>query len=164
MPIPAPQGPPELGYQFSGPDSLARFVIGFVGWLGGGTFPPPLIAWWIWGWPGALAWSAGILLVVAGLRASIVFTPAETVVTRRWFLVPYWRHRAAQIDDVWFGGDWGLDDGAMGVVVLLAGKEVHLGSASTMHGLYAALYPLRRRPDPPRSRGWPAPLPPPSSA
>src|SRR5262249_8292034 len=83
--------------------------------------------------------------VVIGLRNSIVVTPSLVVITRSWFFIPYWRYTGRAIQDVWYGGDWGLPEGACGVVVKLDGQEVHIGSAKTMHHLYASLYPMRER-------------------
>jgi hypothetical protein len=48
---------------------------------------------------------------------------------------------------VWYGGDWGLEEGASGVVVRLGVRrgEDHIGSAKTMRTQYDALFPLSER-------------------
>ncbi len=85
----------------------------------------------------------GILFVGAlGFRNRVVVTEQSALIEKKWFFIPYRRFTAALIEDVWFVGDWGLPDGAIGVVVEMAGKEIPIGSRKTMHGLYGALYPL----------------------
>jgi hypothetical protein len=110
--------------------------------LGFGALPIPFMIYGCGGWKGTLAVMALFSAIAIGLRSSIVVTEGCTVITRRWFFIPYWRRSAPGIDDVWFGGDWGDEDGAMGVVVEMRGKEIHLGSSKTMRQLHAALFPL----------------------
>ena len=76
------------------------------------------------------------------MRASIGVSPSGVVVTKSWFFVPYWRFKGKSLQDVWFGGDWGEPEGAAGVVVLVDGKEIHIGSRKSMHQLREALLPL----------------------
>jgi hypothetical protein len=128
---------------FSGPDAGARLQAGIL-FLGAGALPLPVLIYPLAGWYGVAVSAVFAVLVVAGLRAEILVSPGEVVITRRWLFVPYRRHRAPGIDDVWYGGDWGEPEGALGVVVRLGRKEVHLGSPGTMHALYRAL--AARRP------------------
>lgn len=125
---------------FSGPDAGARFQAGIL-FLGAGALPLPLpvLIYPLAGWYGVAVSVVVAVLVVAGLRAEILVSPGEIVITRRWLLVPYRRHRAPRIDDVWYGGDWGEPEGALGVVVRLGNKEVHLGSPRAMHALHQTL-------------------------
>lgn len=132
-------------FAFSGPDALARFLVGILV-LGAGMLPLPLLLYPLAGWPGVTAAAVVAVLVVVGLRAEIAVSPREVVITRRWFLVPYRRYRAPRVDDVWYGGDWGEPEGALGVVVRLGKREIHLGSPRTMHALYRALARPRSRP------------------
>lgn len=123
---------------FSGPDAGARLQAGIL-ILGAGALPLPVLIYPLAGWYGVAVSVVVAVLVVAGLRAEILVSPGEVVITRRWLLVPYRRHRAPRIDDVWYGGDWGEPEGALGVVVRLGNKEIHLGSPRTMHALHRTL-------------------------
>lgn len=90
-----------------------------------------------------IAWVLGMGAVIFfGLRSTMVVTESQVTITKKWFFVPYWRWTAAAIDDVWFGGDWGEEDGALGVVVQLGKDEVHIGSTRTMRELHDKLWPL----------------------
>ena len=129
-------------FAFSAQDSLAQFMVWLLV-LGAGTLPLPLIAWWFGGTAAAIASILTALAVLIGLRTSIVVTPSQVVITRRWFFIPYWRYTGPAIEDAWFGGDWGEAEGASGVVVQLNGKEIHIGSRKTMHHLHASLLPMR---------------------
>lgn len=84
-------------------------------------------------------------MLIPGLRSSIPVGDAETVIAKRWFFLPYYWCRGPYIEDVWYGGDWGFEDDAMGVVVKLGGKEVHLGSSDSMRHLHESLRPLSPR-------------------
>ncbi len=127
-------------YTFESADSLAQFGVWIVPVGGGGIVG--LLTFWYGGWWGAFALAAIGLALIVGLRASITVTDTEAVIVKKWYFVPYRTYRAAVIDDVWFGGDWGLEEGAMGVVVKLAGREVHIGTSKNMHQLHDALWPL----------------------
>jgi hypothetical protein len=142
---PAQEQPPL--FSFVGSDSLAQFT----GWLLI-LLPAPVTVPALLHFGGAKAvvlLAAVGLLLLAGLRASIVVTADEAVVTKLWFLVPYRRYRAPAIKDVWYGGDWGEEETASGVVVRLGVRrgedEIHIGSAKTMHALHDALTPLSER-------------------
>lgn len=127
-------------YAFESSDSLVQFSIWMVPVAGAGI--GGLFFFASGGWPGVLA---GLLIgtaLIAGLRASIKVTDTETVIVKKWFFVPYRTYRAAAIEDVWFGGDWGLAEGAIGVVVKLNQQEVHIGTSRNMRGLHDALWPL----------------------
>jgi hypothetical protein len=131
-------------YAFESRDALARFS----GWI------PSLVAGGIGGFlAGRLlsvagAWAGmglGMLVgavLVAGLKASITVTADDVVIVKKCFFVPYKTYRAREIDDVWFGGDWGLEEGAIGVVVQLGTEEVHIGTGRNMRELHDALWPL----------------------
>jgi len=127
-------------FTFTGPDSLSQFMVWIVPILGGGCFlPPPFVVWQAAGVTAAAIYTLAALAIVIGLRNSIVVTPSLVVITRSWFFIPYWRYTGRAIQDVWYGGDWGDPEGACGIVVKLDGQEVHIGSAKTMHHLYASL-------------------------
>lgn len=123
-------------FKFSGPDGLTMLS----GWIWLAIFLVPLFI----GLP-LVAFAtvlAGGAVFVLGLRSAIVVRPGKVSITKKWFFIPYRCYEAEKIDDVWYSGDWGLDDGAIGVVVQLGKKEIHIGSRSTMHGLFDALFPL----------------------
>ena len=129
-------------FEFNGTDSIGRFRVWIVA-ITVGTLPTPF---WFWQFGGVVALGAFVVstvVIVLGLRTAVIATPERVTITRKWFSVPYWSHSANVTDDVWFEGDWGLDDDAMGVVVRLGRKEVCIGSSSTMHYLYESLTPLR---------------------
>ncbi len=134
----------ETTFQFSGRDSQSQFLV-FLIVMGAGALPLPLLISGFGFKDAAISSVVFAVLVTIGLRASIVVSTAGVVITRSWFFVPYRWYTGAEIEDVWFGGDWGLPDGASGLVVKLDGREIHIGSAKTMHSLYEALLPLRRR-------------------
>jgi hypothetical protein len=126
-------------YSFESADSLARFGVWIAPVAGGGIVG--LLSFWYGGWWGALALVSIAIALIVGLRASITVSDSEAVIVKKWFFVPYRTYRAPEIDDVWFGGDWGLEEGAMGVVVKLAGREVHIGTSKNMRELHDALWP-----------------------
>lgn len=94
------------------------------------------------GYPYGLYVLAGIVALALGMRFTITVTSGTVRVTKKWLFIPYWSARSSQIHDVWYGGDWGLPDGALGVVVDLDRTEVHVGSSRTMKALFNALRPL----------------------
>ncbi len=124
-------------YTFESLDSLAQYDIRLSLFLVGLFFFPIILI--FWQWYGILLWAAIALILLAvlpsGFRASITVTELETIVVRKWFFIRYRKYRAAIIEDVWFSGDWGLDDGAIGVVVKLSGRELHIGTSKNMHEL-----------------------------
>lgn len=132
-------------YRFDGSDSLARFGV-FVILTGAGAGPIVFVLFnfvFKTDWITTIAWVLGISTVIfVGLRSSIVVTNQRTTITKKWLFIPYWRCSAAEIEDVWYGGDWGDDTDALGIVVKLGKKEVDIGSRKTMHELYRALLPL----------------------
>jgi hypothetical protein len=127
----------QATYCFESRDSLAQFGA----WLLHAHLAVfvPLVALELTGWQGVVAWLLLAAGHIAGLRGSIRVTPGQVVIVKKWFFLPYKSHRAARIDDVWFGGDWGLEEGAICVVVELGGQEVTLGTSRNMHDLYADL-------------------------
>lgn len=124
---------------FESSDSLAQFTVWIVPVAGGGLVS--LLTFDFAGWLGVLACILIVVALVVGLRSSISVTDTEVVLVKKWFFVPYRTYRAPFIDDVWFGGDYGLEDGAMGVVVKLGVNEVHIGTSKNMCQLHAALWP-----------------------
>jgi hypothetical protein len=84
----------------------------------------------------------GLLTFSLGMRFSITVTPRMIRVTKKWLFIPYWSARSSQIHDVWYSGDWGLPDGALGVVLDLDRTQVHIGSSRTMRLLFDALRPI----------------------
>ena len=130
-------------FTFSGQDSLLQFIMWLLVFLAGGLLVPLLM--WLFGGKLAAAVSIAVaLMIIFGLRASIVVTPSQVIITRKWIFIPYRRYTGPVIEDVWFGGDWGEPEGASGVVVQVNGKEIHIGSRKTMHYLHKSLYPLRK--------------------
>jgi len=131
-------------FRFTGQDSLSQLMVWLL-ILGFGCLPLPVVVWHFGGMRAAVVSILVALAVLIGLRATIVVTSSRVVVTRSWFFIQYWRYSGRAIEDVWFGGDWGLPEGASGVVVKLNGKEIHMGSRKTMHHLHASLFPMRER-------------------
>jgi hypothetical protein len=129
-------------FQFTGRDSLSQFLVVFVLTLGAGGFSVPLLFWDFGANMAALGSVAFALVLAAGLRSSIVISDHVVTITRLWFFVPYWKYTGKVIEDIWFGGDWGMDDDAMGIVIKIDGQEVHMGSRKTMHFLFDALQPF----------------------
>ncbi|MBL0727099.1 hypothetical protein [Piscinibacter sp. HJYY11] len=128
----------QVRYAFESSDSLAQFT----GWLlHGHLLLFALVPFSIWGWASVPAWLLLGALHIAGLRASITVTDAEVVIMKKWFFIPYSRHRAPVIADVWYGGDWGLEEGAICLVVKLGDKEVTIGTSKNMRDLYVDLLP-----------------------
>lgn len=145
---------PEI-FRFTGSDSLARFCA-LALLFSAGVIPVILtvssIGFHSDSLQDFLVISATTAAVTLGFRSTVVVTESRTTITKQWFGIPYWQWSAPVIDDVWFGGDWGEEDGALGVVVQLGKSEVHIGSRRTMRELHAALAPLsvasKRRADP----------------
>ena len=131
-PVPAPPL-----FEFESGDSLARFSVWMVPVAGGGA--ASAIAWNLGGIRVLAAMAVVCILLVLGLRSSISVRSEQVTVTRKWFFIPYKTYRAPSIEDVSYGGDYGLEEGAVGVVVRMGGKEVHLGTAKNMRFLYEAL-------------------------
>jgi hypothetical protein len=130
----------DTSYTFESSDSLAQFTIWIIPVGGGGVVGMLFFA--VGGWTSLFAGLIVGAVLIIGLRASISVTDTEAVIVKKWFFIPYRTYRAAEIEDVWFGGDWGFEEGAMGLVVKLAGKEIHVGTGKNMHELHDALWPL----------------------
>jgi len=124
-------------FQFESPDSLAQFSVWMIPTAGGGIVS--IFAWDWGGWKIAAAVALVFLLLIIGLRTSITVRADQVKVVRKWFFVPYRTYTSPWIEDVSFGGDWGLDDGAIGVVVRMNGQDIHIGTAKNMHYLYESL-------------------------
>jgi hypothetical protein len=124
-------------FQFESADSLAQFSIWMIPAAGGGIVST--IAWNWGGWNLVAVLVLVCLPLILGLRSSITVNADQVKVVRKWFFVPYRSYTAPCIEDVSFGGDWGLDEGAMGVVIRLKGQEIHLGTSKNMHYLYESL-------------------------
>lgn len=127
-------------FAFESGDSLAQFNVWIVPVAGGGVVAGLLFQYGEW--PAVLACFLACSALVLGLRASIDVTMSEVIIVRRWFFLSCKTHRAAEIEDVWFGGDYGLEEGAIGVAVQLAGKEVHIGTRKNKRQLHDALWPI----------------------
>jgi hypothetical protein len=129
-------------FEHESSDSVAQFTVWIVPVWGAGLFGI-----WTWDFGGASAviFIAVVCLVLAlGLRSSISVFPEQVKIVRKWFFLPYRIHRAPGIEDVWFGGDYGLAEGAVGIVVSMGGEEVHIGTSKNMHFLYEALSPFAK--------------------
>jgi hypothetical protein len=129
-------------FEFESSDSLAQFLVWMAPVAGGGA-----IAAVVWGMVGlsALAAIGAIWLVLlVGFRSSITVQLGRVTIRRKWFFVPYRTHIASSIEHVCFGGDYGLGEGAMGVVVTMGGKDFHLGTSKNMHYLHDALTQIAR--------------------
>jgi hypothetical protein len=132
-----PDSPPLFHFESS--DSLAQFSVWIVPVAGGGALPIVLASLGFLTWGTAAALAMLTLVLVAGLRSSIVVYPDEVKIVKKWCFLPYQVHRGEKIEDVSFGGDWGLEEGAIGVVVKIDGKEIHIGTSKNMRYLYEAL-------------------------
>jgi hypothetical protein len=129
-------------FEFESSDSLAQFLVWMTPVAGSGV-----IATMLWGIGGLAAVAAlGVfgLLLLAGLRSSITVQPARVTIRRKWFFVPYGTHVAPCIEDVAFGGNDGLADGAMGVVISMGGRDFHFGTSKNMHYLHETLTQVAR--------------------
>ena len=105
--------------------------------VGGGVIA--VLALDLGGWRALAVIALACLAVVLGLRSRISVYSGRVVVQRTWFSVPYRTYEAPTLDDVSYGGDWGLEEGAMGVVVSMGGREVHLGTSKNMRFLHDEL-------------------------
>lgn len=124
-------------FSFESSDSLAQFMVWIVPVAGGGIVG--LIAFQLGHFKAVAALAIACLLLIVGLRSSIVVYPKQVRVVRKWFFIPYKTYTAEHIEDISYGGDWGLEDGAFGVVVKMGGKEVHIGTSKNMRFLHDAL-------------------------
>jgi hypothetical protein len=130
-------------FEFESSDALAQFLIWMAPIAGGGV-----IAVAVWGAGGVsalLAMGAVCAALVAGLRSSIKVRTDRVTIRRKWFFVPYKTHTAPFIEHVCFAGDYGLEEGAMGVVVTMGGRSHHLGTSRNMRYLHDALTQAARR-------------------
>ena len=123
-------------FEFESADSLAQFSVWMIPLAGGGIVG---MLWEWFGWKSLTALVSLSLVLIVGLRSSIMVFENQVRVVRKWFFVPYKIYTSPCIEDVSFGGDWGLEEGARGVVVRMNGKDVHLGSSKNMHYLYQSL-------------------------
>lgn len=129
-------GPQPL-FEFESADALAQFLVWMTPLVGGGVIAA--ISLDLAGWR-ALAVIAMVCLAIAlGLRSRISVYSGRVVVQRTWFFLSYRTYEAAAIDDVSYGGDWGLEEGAIGVVVSMGGREIHLGTSKNMRFLHDEL-------------------------
>ena len=130
-------------FSFESRDELAQWLVWLSLFLGGGV--AMAIAFGYGGVRGAGAALLAAAVLGLGMRSSITVTTDQVTIVRKWFFVPYWSYKADEIRDVYYGGDWGSDDGATGVVVRLGDEEVHLGTSRNMRQLHDALFPLSAR-------------------
>lgn len=130
----------EVNYYFESSDSMAQFAV----WLPLLFFGVPLmfIVFEFVTIFQFLCVSLLIILTVIGLRASIKVSSDQVSIEKKWFFVTYKRYDSTTLDDVWFGGDWGLPEGASCVVVKLGLKEITLGTSKNMKQLHDELWPL----------------------
>lgn len=124
-------------FEFESSDSLAQFSVWMTPIAGGGVIA--IVFWGMGGLKGLAAMVAICIALLIGLRTSITVRSDHVIIRRKWFFIPYRSHTAPSIERVCFGGDYGLEEGAMGVVVTMGGKDFHLGTSKSMHYLYEAL-------------------------
>lgn len=80
------------------------------------------------------------LIFLLGFRVSIKVRPSKVVIARTWYFIPYRIYRDEKIKDVFYGGDWGLPEGAGGIVVVKMGdRDVCVGNHWDMHSLHDSL-------------------------
>ena len=127
----------QSSFEFESADSLAQFSVWILPIAGGGILIE--LAREFLGWWAVLLVIAICASLVAGLRSSIAVCPGQVTVVRKWFFIPYKKYSAEFIEDISFGGDYGLEEGAMCVVVRMGGKEVHIGNSKNMHFLHETL-------------------------
>lgn len=133
----------ETEFVFRGRDATAQGTA-LIWILGGGAILPlPIWLWPSWGFVGVLLATLLLAGLISGLGASIAIAPDSVTVSKTWFRIPYRTYQAERIDQVSFNGDWGDEDGATGVRVELGGKEVDIGSPSTMRELHRRLEALK---------------------
>jgi hypothetical protein len=122
-------------FRFAGFDALPCVVLVLTA-LGSVPLLSPF------GYPSGLYILGALVALALGLRVTIRVAPGTIHITKKWLFIPYWRVRSTQIHDVWYGGDWGLPEGAVGVVLALDRTEVHVGSSRTKRLLFDSLRPL----------------------
>ena len=126
-------------YEFRGADFLAQCIAVASPLVGAGFIAPGLYGWL--GWGGSLGVLMALLALAVGLSAEIVVTVDETAIVKRWFGLPYRRYCAPFISRVEYGGDWGLPNGATGVVVHVGDRKVHIGAPWSMRQIHCGLTP-----------------------
>lgn len=126
-------------YEYRGADFLAQCLAVVSPLLGAGLIAPGLYGWL--GWGGSFGMVTALLVLALGLSGEITVTIDETTVVKRWFGLPYRRYSAPYISLVEYGGDWGLPDGAVGVVVQIGERRVHIGAPWSMRRIHDALTP-----------------------
>lgn len=131
-----PSASPPL-FQFESADALARVLVLFTPLVGGGVVA--VLALDFGGWRAIAGVAFACLIVASGLRSKISVSSDQVIIQRKWFFIPYRTYEAGAIEDVSYGGDWGMEEGAVGVVVSMGGREVHLGTPKTMRYLHEAL-------------------------
>jgi hypothetical protein len=129
----------DILFEFESSDSIAQFCIWIIPFVGGGLIMLPFS---IWGYIGIIITLIVVLVIVIGLRASIVIHEGKVVVRKTCFFITYKYYEADCVEDIWFGGDWGFEEGAMGVVVTLNGKDVHIGTSKNMRYLFDNIKPF----------------------
>ena len=132
-------------FQFSGGDSAPRLTV-FLLLFGGGCIPIPFMVHEWLGLYAVLALFVFPTLLAMGLRFSIEAEPGRLVITRKCLGIPYWRHNSPHIEDVFYSGDYGDAEGAIGVeIVLEGGRQIHIGSSKSMRRLYKSLLAFKRQ-------------------
>ncbi len=125
-----------IAFRFSGFDAAPCFMI---------AFPTAFALPWVVAFLGLLP-SAYMLAVAAilaaGMRVSVTVSQDSVCITKKWLLIPYRIYRAREIRDVWYGGDWGEEEGADCVVLTLGNAEVNVGSSRSMKYLHDSLRSL----------------------
>jgi hypothetical protein len=125
-------------FEFESSDSLAQFAV-LLSLLYGGVIFAFFRFGWV-GWKGLAVFVAVCFILIAGVRSSIAVQRDRVVIKRKWFFIPYRTYSAPYIEYVCFGGDYGFDEGAAGVVVTMGGRDFHLGNSKNMRFLHDALY------------------------
>lgn len=117
-------------------DGVAMFYILFIVFFPGGVMlGPPFIS-----VDAFIFATVGFIVVALGLDCKIVVGPTEVRFMRRIFWIPYYVVRGKEITSVVYDSDWDDEETASGVVVTLAGKEVHIGAGKRKNELYMNLY------------------------
>ena len=132
---------PSPVFRLSGRDTLPQFAVFFFV-FGGGCLPFPFMIYHGFGVLAVVIFFVAAMGVAVGLRFSIVASAKRVRITRSWLGIPYWRHTGRVINDVFYDGIWGDAEVSSGVVLDLDGREVHVGSGSSMHELHAGLQPF----------------------
>lgn len=139
---------PEPLFEFESSDALARFMTWVAPIMAIPVVLPILSEFGVLTWRvaliGCVVLTSLVLVIAAGLRSRIVIYSDRVFVQRKWFSISYQTVEGSRIDHVVYGGDWGDDYGAVGVVVDLDGKDVHIGNSKNMHFLHDALNSLLR--------------------